>query len=172
MINIDELIAEARKEQNPIKLEAYKQVKQEFLLRKTKGEDINTNTEVAVLKKLVGHYTDQAQMYQINGREAVANEYKAYADELKKLLPEMMSVTEIETHVDYIIAHNFENMPTKKDMGKIIKMFKEKDPDYDKKSDIKWNFTKFVVNRSGEVVARFEPTADMAELEKFIQSLL
>ncbi|MBR4570167.1 MAG: hypothetical protein IKO19_05820 [Candidatus Riflebacteria bacterium] len=51
-------------------------------------------------------------------------------------------------------------------------MFKEKDPDYDKKSDIKWNFTKFVVNRSGEVVARFEPTADMAELEKFIHSLL
>ena len=125
MINIDNLIAEARKEQNPIKLEAFKQVKQEFLLRKTKGEDINSNTEVSVLKKLVGHYSDQAQMYQINGREEIANEYKAYANELKKLLPEMMSVTEIETHVDYIIAHNFEGMPTKKDMGKIIKMFKD-----------------------------------------------
>jgi uncharacterized protein YqeY len=125
MINIDNLIADARKEQNPIKLEAYKQVKQEFLLRKTKGEDINSNTEVAVLKKLVGHYEDQAQMYQINGREGIANEYKAYANELKKLLPEMMSVQEIETHVDYIIAKNFDGMPTKKDMGKIIKMFKE-----------------------------------------------
>lgn len=125
MINIDELIAETRKEQNPIKLEAYKQVKQEFLLRKTKGEDINTNTEVAVLKKLVGHYTDQAQMYHINGREEICNEYTAYANELKKLLPEMMSVPEIETHVDYIIARNFDGMPTKKDMGKIIKMFKE-----------------------------------------------
>lgn len=125
MINIDELIAEARKEQNPIKLEAYKQVKQEFTLRKTNGEEINPNMEVAVLKKLVGHYSDQAQMYQINGREEIANEYKAYASELKKLLPEMMSVQEIETHVDYIIAQNFDGMPTKKDMGKIIKMFKE-----------------------------------------------
>lgn len=125
MINIDNLIAEARKEQNPIKLEAYKQVKQEFLLRKTKGEDINSNTEISVLKKLVGHYGDQAQMYQINGREEIANEYKAYANELKKLLPEMMSIQEIETHVDYIIAKNFNGMPTKKDMGKIIKMFKE-----------------------------------------------
>lgn len=125
MINIDNLIADARKEQNPIKLEAYKQVKQEFLLRKTKGEDINSNTEVAILKKLVGHYGDQAQMYQINGREEIANEYKAYANELKKLLPEMMSVQEIETHVDYIIANNFDGMPTKKDMGKIIKIFKE-----------------------------------------------
>ena len=125
MIDIDNLIAEARKEQNPIKLEAYKQVKQEFVLRKTKGEDINSNTEVAVLKKLVGHYSDQAQMYQINGREEIANEYKAYANELKKLLPEMMSVQEIETHVDYIITNNFNGMPTKKDMGKIIKMFKD-----------------------------------------------
>lgn len=125
MINIDNLIAEARKEQNPIKLEAYKQVKQEFLLRKTKGEDINTNTEVAILKKLVGHYTDQAQMYQINGREEIANEYTAYANELKKLLPEMMSASEIEEKVNYIIEHNFDGMPTKKDMGKIIKMFKD-----------------------------------------------
>lgn len=125
MINIDELITEARKEQNPIKLEAYKQVKQELVLRKTKGEDINSNTEVAVLKKLVGHYSDQSQMYQINGREEIANEYKAYANELKKLLPKMMSVQEIETHVDYIIAKNFDGGPTKKDMGKIIKMFKE-----------------------------------------------
>lgn len=44
-------------------------------------------------------------------------------------------------------------------------MFAEADPDWDKKPDIKWNFTKFVVNRDGEVVARFEPTADMAEVE-------
>ncbi len=42
------------------------------------------------------------------------------------------------------------------------------------KAYIKWNFTKFLVNRQGEVVARFEPTVDMkdvrtavaAELEK------
>lgn len=125
MINIDNLIAEARKEQNPIKLEAYKQVKQEFLLRQTKNEEITPGVEVAILKKLVGHYTDQAQMYHINGREEICNEYTAYANELKKLLPEMMSAQEIETHVDYIIAKNFDGMPTKKDMGKIIKMFKE-----------------------------------------------
>ena len=50
---------------------------------------------------------------------------KKLLNELKKLLPEMMSVQEIETHVDYIISKNFDGMPTKKDMGKIIKMFKE-----------------------------------------------
>ncbi len=46
------------------------------------------------------------------------------------------------------------------------------DPDYASKSDIKWNFTKFVVDRKGEVVARFEPTEDMAKVEECIASLL
>ena len=51
-------------------------------------------------------------------------------------------------------------------------MFTKADPDYAKKPDIKWNFTKFVVDRKGNVVARFEPTADMAEVEKCVASLL
>ena len=49
---------------------------------------------------------------------------------------------------------------------------READADYDKKSDIKWNFTKFLINRSGDVVARFEPTADMAKVEEAIDKLL
>ena len=51
-------------------------------------------------------------------------------------------------------------------------MLGKADPDYAKKSDIKWNFTKFVVNRDGEVVKRFEPTADMAKVEECVASLL
>ena len=52
------------------------------------------------------------------------------------------------------------------------KMFAQADPDWDKKSDIKWNFTKFIVNRDGEVVARFEPTADMKVVEECVKALL
>ena len=46
------------------------------------------------------------------------------------------------------------------------------DPDFKNNPDIKWNFTKFIVDRKGEVVARFEPTAEMADVEKFAASLL
>ena len=46
------------------------------------------------------------------------------------------------------------------------------DPDFEKNSDIKWNFTKFVVDKSGNVVARFEPTADMKVVEDCIKELL
>lgn len=51
-------------------------------------------------------------------------------------------------------------------------LFSEADPDWAKKPDIKWNFTKFVIDREGNVAARFEPTADMAAVEDCIKSLL
>ena len=38
--------------------------------------------------------------------------------------------------------------------------------------DIKWNFTKFLVDRSGKGVARFEPTADFDKIKKEIEKLL
>jgi len=37
---------------------------------------------------------------------------------------------------------------------------------------IKWNFTKFLVNRRGEVVARYAPTTTPAGLEREIEELL
>ena len=51
-------------------------------------------------------------------------------------------------------------------------MFSKADPDWASKPDIKWNFTKFVIDRNGNVVARFEPTADMAAVEALIVKLL
>ena len=52
------------------------------------------------------------------------------------------------------------------------KMFNEKCPGWRQSSDIKWNFTKFLINRKGEVVARFEPTHDMADVERQVKKLL
>lgn len=46
------------------------------------------------------------------------------------------------------------------------------DPDYKQKPDIKWNFTKFLVNKLGIVVARYEPTASLDAIAKDIESLL
>ena len=46
------------------------------------------------------------------------------------------------------------------------------DKDYKNNSEIKWNFTKFVIDRGGNVVARFEPTAKMDKVAEFVESLL
>lgn len=46
------------------------------------------------------------------------------------------------------------------------------DPDYKKNPDIKWNFTKFLIDRKGGVVCRFEPTAAEALVEEKVKTLL
>lgn len=44
--------------------------------------------------------------------------------------------------------------------------------DYTKDSSIKWNFTKFLVDREGTVVGRFEPTTSPEQLDAKIEKLL
>lgn len=56
--------------------------------------------------------------------------------------------------------------------GMMEAMLKKIDPDYKNNANIKWNFTKFVVDRDGKVVRRFEPTADMETVEEYVASLL
>ena len=48
---------------------------------------------------------------------------------------------------------------------------KKQDKDYKNNGNVKWNFTKFLIDRNGEIVARFEPT-DMKKLKKAIEEIL
>lgn len=48
---------------------------------------------------------------------------------------------------------------------------KKMDKDYKNNSKIKWNFTKFLIDRNGEIAARFEPT-DMKKLKDKIEECL
>ncbi len=51
-------------------------------------------------------------------------------------------------------------------------MLKKIDSDYKNNPDIKWNFTKFVVDRTGNVVLRAEPTESMKQLEQKVAELI
>ena len=51
-------------------------------------------------------------------------------------------------------------------------LLKTIDKDYKNNPEIKWNFTKFIVDREGNVVARFEPTTDMKKVDEFVASLI
>ncbi len=45
-------------------------------------------------------------------------------------------------------------------------------PNYAQEDDIKWNFTKFLVDREGHVMERFEPTADLSYVEERVKELV
>ena len=57
--------------------------------------------------------------------------------------------------------------------GKFMdEMLRKQDADYDKKADIKWNFTKFLVSRDGQVLKRYEPTDKMTDIEADISTYI
>lgn len=67
----------------------------------------------------------------------------------------------------------FQGFDKKDRIGKFLdNRFRKQDPDYDKNPDIKWNFTKFLVDREGNVVERFEPTATAVDIEVKLKELL
>lgn len=58
-------------------------------------------------------------------------------------------------------------------MGLILRpVVKKMDKDYKNNGSIKWNFTKILIDRNGEIAARFEPTADMKKIRSKIREVL
>ncbi len=57
--------------------------------------------------------------------------------------------------------------------GKMLTaVIKMTDPDYKNNNNIKWNFTKFLVDRDGNVVDRFESTVTPEKIEKRVEELI
>ena len=58
-------------------------------------------------------------------------------------------------------------------MALILKgVVKKMDKDYKDNSNIKWNFTKFLIDRKGEIVARFEPTETIDNIKAKVEEIL
>ena len=58
------------------------------------------------------------------------------------------------------------------DAHPLYKYLKDKEPGFLGTEFIKWNFTKFLVDREGNVVKRYAPSTEPKELEKDIEKLL
>ena len=54
-------------------------------------------------------------------------------------------------------------------LGAVVKKM---DKDYKNNGSVKWNFTKFLIDRNGEIVARFEPTEPMETVRRAVEAAL
>ena len=67
----------------------------------------------------------------------------------------------------------FAGFDLKEKAGQVLdRVLRKQDADYDKKSDIKWNFTKFLISRDGHVLRRYEPTEPISNIEKDVKQQL
>ena len=58
-------------------------------------------------------------------------------------------------------------------MGMILKAaVRSVDKDYKNNDNVKWNFTKFLIDREGKIVARFEPTDNMEKVREAVAALI
>lgn len=56
--------------------------------------------------------------------------------------------------------------------GKLDEILSANDPGYKNSGSIKWNFTKFLINRNGKIAARFEPTDSMEKVDEAVLGVL
>lgn len=144
---------------------------EEFLLDKYKGEVmliVNTASDWG-LKTQFGELEEIYQKYKHKGFVVLAfpcnqfnNQEPLSEDEIKKVYPEKfnvhypifskISVNGADEHPLYTYL--------KKEKGGLLV------------SKIKWNFTKFLVDREGNVVERYSPQTSPKDVEEYIVDLL
>ena len=54
----------------------------------------------------------------------------------------------------------------------LAQMLKLKDKDFKTSPAVKWNFTKFLIGRDGEILARFEPMTNMNKVKAAVEAAL
>lgn len=144
---------------------------EEFLLEKYKdnvilivntASDWGLKIQFGELEELYEKYKDQGFVVlafpsnQFNNQEPLTN------DEIKKVYPEQFNVqypifNKIKVNGEY--EHPLYTYLKKEKGGLLLK-------------NIKWNFTKFLVDKEGNVVERYAPQTSPKDIEKDIKELL
>ena len=89
----------------------------------------------------------------------------------------LMTKTEVNgAHAEPVFEYLKAQAPTEEYHGlkakAAAKLFKSISKSVEKDSDIKWNFTKFLVNRDGTTVKRYAPTTTPESMEADIKGML
>lgn len=79
----------------------------------------------------------------------------------------------IDLYKDLVANTKFKGFHKEHEITKVLEeLLPQFDKDYANNSNIKWNFTKFLFDRKGNLVKRFEPTHNLDKVEAEIAKLI
>ena len=118
---ISEGIKEAMKAKDQVRLDALRAIKKEFIEAKTAkgaGGELNDDTAMKILVKMVKQRKEAAEMFRAANRPELAEDEMAQCAVIERYLPAMMSEEELKTVLAEIIAQVGATGP--QDMGKVM----------------------------------------------------
>ncbi|MFP4287986.1 MAG: GatB/YqeY domain-containing protein [Bacteroidales bacterium] len=119
--NIDADIKKAMLAKEKDKLEALRAVKNAILLQRTEkgaSEELDEQTELKILQKLVKQRKESAEIYHEKGRTEMAEQEMQQAEVIQQYLPEQMSEDQIKEKIKQIVDQT--GASSMKDMGKVM----------------------------------------------------
>lgn len=116
------LIMKAMKEKNTAKANALKNLKAKMLEFKTakNAKPLDDAAEIGIIKKMVTELHNDADLFNRNSRNDLAESAMKESEYLEEFLPKEATIEEIKAAVE----QNIEPRMTMKDMGRLIKLVK------------------------------------------------
>ena len=108
--------------------------------------------------------------YKANGFEVLAFPCNQFAFQEPGTNEEIEKFCDIKYGVTFKIFNKINVNGSKSDP--VYEFLKNQLPGVAGTTQIKWNFTKFLINKNGEVIERFSPQAEADEIEASIKKLL
>jgi uncharacterized protein YqeY len=118
---IDQDIKQAMLAKEPDRLRGLRAVKAALLLARTEkgaGEELDKDTEIKVLQKLIKQRKESAEIYKTQNREDLYNIEMQEMQVIEPYLPKQMSADEIEAYLKELISRV--GATSVKDMGKVM----------------------------------------------------
>jgi len=117
---VTQIMKEAMRAKDKLRLEAVRAIKSELLLAKTSGGDgdMNEEAEIKILQKLVKQRRDSAEIYKQQARAELADNELAQANIIEEFLPAQLSDDELEAALKEVIDSL--GASSMKDMGKVM----------------------------------------------------
>lgn len=115
---VNKEITDAMKSKNEARLRTYRNIKSQFLLLQSSGNEVAEEDYLKAIQKMAKTIRDSVEIFEKEGRNDLASKEKEELAIIEELLPKQLSESEITEKVKAIIAET--GASGMKDLGKVM----------------------------------------------------